>query len=407
MIIAHKITLNPNNKQATYFAKASGVARFAYNWALGQWKLQYDASKLDANLPKPSQFSLRKQLNAIKAVEFPWMSDVTKCSPQMAIIQLGDAFSRFFKGQNAYPTFKKKGIHDSFTLSNDQFRIEGSRLRIPNLGWVRMRESLRFTGKILSATVSRRADKWFVSITVDTEDKPKRAAENQGSIGVDLGVTTLATLSTGEKVANCKALDSSLEKLKRLSRQLSRKVKGSGNYRKAKLKLAKLHGKIADLRADTLHKLTSDLTSRFDTIAIEDLNVKGMVKNRCLARAISDVGFGEFRRQLVYKSVMRGNELVVINRWFPSSKTCSCCGHKLDSLPLSVREWTCPVCFSVHDRDINAAKNLIGLAITQLQTTASSAGSNACGEVSAGRVCKNPVKLTSVKQENNTKFSFG
>ncbi len=135
MIIAHKITLNPNNKQATYFAKASGVARFAYNWALGQWKLQYDASKLDANLPKPSQFSLRKQLNAIKAVEFPWMSDVTKCSPQMAIIQLGDAFSRFFKGQNAYPTFKKKGIHDSFTLSNDQFRIEGSRIRIPNLGW--------------------------------------------------------------------------------------------------------------------------------------------------------------------------------------------------------------------------------------------------------------------------------
>jgi putative transposase len=335
------------------------------------------------------------------------MSEVTKCSPQMAIIQLGDAFSRFFKGQNAYPTFKKKGIHDSFTLSNDQFRIEGLRIRIPNLGWVRMRESLRFTGKILSATVSRRADKWFVSITVDTEDKPKRAAENQGSIGVDLGVTTLATLSTGEKVANSKALDSSLEKLKRLSRQLSRKVKGSGNYRKAKLKLAKLHGKIADLRADTLHKLTSDLTSRFDTIAIEDLNVKGMVKNRCLARAISDVGFGEFRRQLVYKSVMRGNELVVINRWFPSSKTCSCCGYKLDSLPLSVREWTCPLCFSVHDRDINAAKNLIGLAITQLQTTASSAGSNACGEVSAGRVCKNPVKLTSVKQENNTKFSFG
>lgn len=407
MIIAHKITLNANNRQSTYFAKAAGVARFAYNWALGQWQLQYDASKLDANLPKPSQFSLRKQLNSIKAVEFPWMSEVTKCSPQMAIIQLGDAFSRFFKGQNAYPAFKKKGIHDSFTLSNDQFRVEGSRIRIPNLGWVRMRESLRFTGKILSATVSRRADKWFVSIAVDTEDKPKRAAENQGSIGVDLGVTTLATLSTGEKVSNCKALGGSLKKLKRLNRQLSRKVKGSGNYWKAKLKLAKLHGKIADLRADTLHKLTSDLTCRFDTIAIEDLNVKGMVKNRCLARAIADVGFGEFRRQLAYKSAMRGNELVVIDRWFPSSKTCSCCGHKLDTLPLSVREWTCPACLSDHDRDINAAKNLVGLAITQLQTTASSAGSNACGEVSAGRVRKNPVKLTSVKQENNTKLSFG
>ncbi|MDE2279446.1 MAG: transposase, partial [Xanthomonadaceae bacterium] len=291
MILAHKIALDPNNAQATYFARACGTARFAYNWALAEWKRQFDAAKLDAACPKPSQMALRRQLNAIKREQFPWMLEVTKCAPQMAIIQLGEAFQNFFKKRARYPSFRKKGVHDRFTLSNDQFSVEGSRIRIPALGWVRMREPLRFEGKITSATVSRVADRWFVSIAVDTQDTSHlRQAENQGAVGVDLGVKALATLSTGEVVHGPKALSMLLARLRRASRSLSRKVKGSANRRKARQCLARLHARIANVRSDGLHKLTTDLTRRFHTVALEDLNVHGMVQNRHLARAVSDMG---------------------------------------------------------------------------------------------------------------------
>jgi putative transposase len=358
MILAHKIALDPNNVQATYFAKAAGTARFAYNWALAEWKRQYEACQADPTLPKPSQAALRRQLNAIKREQFPWMLEVTKCAPQMAIIQLGDAFKNFFAGRARYPQFRKKGVHDRFTLTNDQFSVKGSRIRIPNLGWVRMRERLRFAGKILSATVSRVADRWFVSMTVDTEDPPKRHAENQGAVGVDVGVSALATLSTGEKIIGPKPHTALLKRLRRLSQSLSRKQKGSQNRRKARAKLAKLHARIAAIRLDALHKLTSSLTRRFHTLVIEDLNVRGMARNRHLARSIADMGFFEFRRQLEYKAERRGGMVMVADRFYPSSKTCSCCGHVLDALPLSVREWTCPACGTIHDRDVNAARNL-------------------------------------------------
>ena len=170
MIISHKIHLDPNNKQATYFAKAAGTARFAYNWALAEWQTQYAAWKDDNIQPKPNQISLRRQLNAIKREQFPWMLEVTKNAPQMAIIQLGAAFNNFFARRAKYPQFKKKGkSRDSFTLTNDQFSLDGCRIRIPNLGLVRMRETLRFPSKILSTTVSRTAGQWFASITVDID----------------------------------------------------------------------------------------------------------------------------------------------------------------------------------------------------------------------------------------------
>jgi putative transposase len=190
MLIAHKIALDPNNVQDTYFARAAGTARFAYNWALAEWQRQYEACKADSSLPKPSQMALRRQLNGIKVEQFPWMLEVTKNAPQMAIIQLGEAFKNFFAGRAKYPKFRKKGLHDRFSLTNDQFSIDGSRIRIPKLGWVRMRETLRFTGKIMLATVSCVAGRWFVSITVDTpDDSPLPKAENQGAVGVDLGVS--------------------------------------------------------------------------------------------------------------------------------------------------------------------------------------------------------------------------
>ena len=395
MLIAHKIALDPNNAQATYFARAAGAARFAYNWALAEWKRQYEARKADNRLPKPSQAALRRQLNAIKREQFPWMLEVTKCAPQMAIIQLGQAFQNFFAGRARYPQFRKKGAHDRFTLTNDQFSIDGCRIRIPNLGWVRMRESLRFAGKIMSATISRVADRWFASITVDVPDQshlPK--AENQGAVGVDLGVSALATLSTGELIPGPKPHKALLGRLRRLSRSLSRKAKGSANRLKAKAKLAKLHARIANIRSDALHKLTTDLTRRFHTIGIENLNVRGMMRNRHLARSIADMGFFEFRRQLEYKAAMRGGQVVVADRWFPSSKTCSACGAVQQDMPLSVRQWICPDCGSCHDRDLNAARNLATYAVSSTVS--------ACGEEGSGFGRKTEVKPASMKQEIST-----
>ena len=398
MLIAHRIALDLNNVQATYMSQAAGTARFAYNWALSEWKRQYEAWKQDNSLPKPSQEALRRQLNSIKRKEFPWMLEVTKNAPQMAIIQLGQAFKNFFAGRSKYPKFRKKGRDDRFTLTNDLISIDGCRIRIPRLRWVRMRESLRFTGKIMAATISRVANRWFVSITVDTEDNshlPK--AENQGAAGVDLGVSALATLSTGEVIDGPKPHKALLLRLKRLSRSLSRKQKGSANRGKVKIKLAKLHARIASIRTDALHKLTTDLTRRFHSIGIENLNVSGMMKNRHLSRAIADMSFYEFRRQLQYKTAMRGGKVVVADRFYPSSKTCSVCGYKLESLPLSVRKWKCPGCGTDHNRDLNAAINLKNMAVSSTVT--------ACGEEGSGSSRMTRVKPSSKKQEASGRFN--
>ena len=392
MIVAHKIALNPNDKQRTYFAKAAGVARFAYNWALAEWKRQYEARKADPSLPAPSQMALRRQLNAIKREKFPWMLEVTKCAPQMAIVQLGVAFKNFFNRVARYPTPRKKGVHDRFSLSNDQFKVDGRRIKIPNLGWVRMMEPLRFQGKIVSATVSRVADRWFASIAVEVPDPiPPLRAESQGAVGVDLGVSALAALSTGEKIPGPKPHKRLLGRLRRLSRSLSRKKKGSANRKKARIKLARLHARIANARNDATHKLTTALVRRFGVVCIEDLNVRGMMANRHLARGVADMAFREFRRQLEYKTARAGVKVVVADKWFASSKTCSACGHKLESLPLSVREWRCPVCGAGHDRDVNAAINLRNLA--------GSSPVSACGGASAGRRPVAAAKLAPRKQE--------
>ena len=387
MILAHRIQLEPNNKQSTYFAKACGVARFAYNWALAEWKKLYDSGE------KVSEGLLRKQLNAIKRDEFPWMLEVTKCAPQEAIRDLGEAFNNFFAKRAKFPKFKKKGQHDSFGISNNLFSVKDKRIRIPKLGYVRMAEELRFNGKILGAVISRTADRWFVSIQVEMPDpEPIHNSESQ-AVGVDLGVKDLATLSDGTKIAGKKPHKTLLSRLRRLNKSLSRKVgakKGqtkSQNFKKARIKLSLLHAKIANIRNDETQKLTTMLTKNYGAIGIEDLNVSGMAKNHRLARAVLDMSFFEFRKQLEYKAKMTGSIVVVADRFFPSSKKCSNCGEKYGELELSSREWDCPACGFHHDRDVNAAINLRNNAVSYTVS--------ACGEL---------VGLTaSMKQELNIK----
>jgi len=404
MFISHRIALDPNDQQAAYFARASGTARKAFNWGLDEWQKQYAARKLDPSLPAPSEAALRRLLNAIKAERFPWMAEVTKNAPQQAIKNLGAAFNRYFAGKGKYPRFKKKGIHDSFRADDgpgknhpNAVEVTGKRVKLPCVGWVRTREPLRFNGKIISAVVSRIADRWFVSLTVEI-DSSTPIRENQAACGVDLGVKALATISDGTVVEGPKALRLNLNKLARLGRSLSRKKKGSANREKAKAKLARLHARISNIRQDALHKLTTDLTRRFTVIGVENLNVRGMMTNDRLARSIADMGFHEFRRQLEYKATMRGATVIVADTWFASSKTCSDCGHKIDQLSLSERKWRCPACGVKHDRDVNAAINLRNVAVSSTVS--------ACGEEGSGLGRKLKTKPASVKQEPSIKATY-
>jgi putative transposase len=354
IVLSHQIQIkNPTYKQEQYLRQACGTARFAYNWGLEEWKKQLTAGN------KPTAFEIKKAFNAIKQVEFPWVFKVTKCAAEQAFSDLGTAFKRFFNHIGGYPRFKKKGQHDSFYLSNDQFKLLKNRIRIPKLGWVKLTESLRFSGKILSATVSRTADKWFVSISVQVKTTPIKVSENQAdAVGVDLGVRNLATLSNGETVEGVKPLKKLTRKLARMQRYLAKCTKGSKRYFSLKMKIARLHYRIRNIRQDGLHKLTHRLCQGFKVVCLEDLNVKGMLKNHKLAKAISDMSFYEFKRQLEYKAILFGNWISTVSKWFPSSKTCSNCGHKKFDMKLSERIYHCDKCGFEMDRDLNAAINI-------------------------------------------------
>jgi putative transposase len=372
-VLAHKIRIYPNNKAITYFVMCFGAARFAYNWGLDLCK-----KSLDKNIKVPSGYDLSKSLNAIKREQYPWMYEVSKWVIQKSVYNVAEAFQRFFKKTSKFPRFKKRGVcRDSFYIGLNQFKVEGNRIRLPNIGWIRMSQDLRFSGRPLSVVVSRTAGKYFASIQVEVEDSYiyPHICESQASIGVDLGVKDLAVLSNGEKISNPKVLGYYERRLKRLQRQLSRKEKGSRNRFKAKFQLSRLHYRIRSIRHDYFHKMTSDLVERFRLIGIEDLNVSGMMKNHMLAKYIQDASFYEVKRQLDYKSNLSGSEVIKVDRFYPSSKTCSVCGWKKEDLKLSDREWRCEGCGMVHDRDINAARNILKVAARQVETE------NACGDV--------------------------
>jgi putative transposase len=377
MILGHVIALDPTPKQANYFRRACGTARFAYNWGLAEWE------RIRASGEQPFAQKIKILWNDYRIKNLPWSYEVTKCASNQAILDLGAAFNNFFrdckkpKGQRKfrYPRFKRKRLNEGFALWNDQFELDGKRVRIPILGWVEMREALRFDGKIMGARISFSGGRWFLSVQVETDVKHESAPEGS-VVGVDLGVTTLATLSTGEKIEGPKPRKRLLGSVRRMQRRISlqkhraKKLKEKASRRqfKRQMRLSRLHARLSNRRKDAAHKLTSSLTSRFQTVVIEDLNVSGMSKNHALAGAILDCGFYEIRRQLDYKAEMRNGRVVVVDRFFPSSKLCSHCGFKVEMMPLSVREWLCINCGEQHDRDVNAAKNLeqIGQARAEL-----------------------------------------
>lgn len=360
-MVAHKIELKPTNREITYFNKACGISRLAWNWGVANWQEKYKLGE------KVSGLSLKKEFNSIKKTQFPFTYEVTKYASQQPFIKLQESYNRFFKKLGGKPKFKKKGkSKDSFYIGGDQIKVIGKKVKIPNLGWVKMREEVRFLGKILNATISRMADRWFVSFGI----KPSMSylpCKSQASVGIDLGIKTLLTLSNGAYIESPKPLKKYLKKLKRLSRQLSKKQhsrkKGdktpkSNNYIKHSLKLSKLHKNIADIRKDSLHKITTFLTDNFKYISIEDLNVKGMMSNSKLSKSISDLGFYEFKRQLQYKSANKGNHLLINDKWFASSKTCPNCGNHKADLTLNDRVYKCNECGLIVDRDLSASVNL-------------------------------------------------
>ena len=381
MFVAQKIALSPNKKQIQYFAQSCGVARFAYNWGLSEWTRQYKEGK------KPSAYELSRQLNAIKKEQFPWMYEVTKRAPQQALLDLGDAFKHFFRRVKAgekpgYPRYKKRGIHDSFTATDgtgqgrpNAAEVENKKVKLPKIGWVRMRQCIRWPGCIKQVTVSRIADRWYASFLIDTDTLP-HIRKNHGVVGVDLGIKSLATLSDGTKIDGPKPHTQLLRKLRKLNKKLSRSKRykdsdgrwvDSRRRQEVKQKLSRLHARISNIRKDALHKLTTDLVLNYDLIGIEDLNVAGMIRNRRLARHIMDQSFGEFRRQLEYKAAWYGTKIIVADRFFPSSKMCSRCGSVKESLSLNERTYQCD-CGNVIDRDVNAAINLERVAASRAET---------------------------------------
>ena len=352
MILSHKIRIYPNREQEQFLKKSCGVARFAYNWGLEEWKNQYK------NGGKPNRFKIDKLFNSIKKQEFPFVCEVSKCCSQIAFMNLGRAYKNFFDRRAKYPKFKKKGIHDSFGLANDVFHVDGKHIKLAKMSPMRMAEQLRFDGKIISGTVSRVADKWYISITVEIR-RDLTSPKTGKFVGVDLGVKDIAITSDGCKFANPRWIQKSEKKLKRLQRELARRQRASKRRERTRLRLARQHDRVANQRKDWLHKITTYLVRKYDVIALEDLNVRGMVKNHNLAKAITNVSFGEFNRQIEYKAQMYGKQIYRVDRFFPSSKTCSVCGCVQEKMPLHVREWTCPDCGAHHDRDINAATNLL------------------------------------------------
>lgn len=366
MLLAHKIELRPTPEQATYLDKACGSRRHCYNQLLEHFSQETN---------KWSKYAAYQYYIKTIRPQFDWYSEVSSRVTRNAIDDLDNAFKHFFRrikaGKKAgFPRFKRKDVKDSFSLREKaKFDVDGRLLRIEKLkSKIKMRQRLRFDGQAKQVTLSKRAGKYFASILIETQDYNPKEVDRQATVGVDFGIKSLATLSNGVVFGANQKLKANLKKLKKVQQSLSRKKKGSNRRARAKLQVAKLHFRISNQRQAVLHELSDYLTCHFDRIVIEDLNVKGMVKNHKLARSISDAGFGYLRQQIEYKARLRNCEIIIADRFFPSSKTCSDCGSLKKDLSLSERTYHCDCGLEI-DRDLNAAINLKSYGEDTLQPT--------------------------------------
>jgi len=427
MKTAHRIRMNPTPEQVEYLKRACGTRRFIYNWGREQWEKQYQAYQYEQEtvpepehtLKPPNALALKKQFNEIREEVYPWTYQITKCVVEGAFDDLKKAYDNFFAGRANYPVYKKKGkSHESFYLSNDKFTIGSHWISIPGLGrfildqrqtrkdrgkllrqlgTVNLSEKLRFVEqgkatvptnkrnkckqvvcesvKILGATVSCEAGHWYVSIQV--EIKKPRPATPTAVVGVDVGIKQAAVVSDGRRLENQRPFALHLKKLGKLQRKLSKKQKTkdpetkrtvfSKNYQKQRLKVARKHQQIANIRRDVQHKFTTELARTCGVIGLEDLNILGMMANRKLARAVADAAMGQLLQFLKTKVANAGGDLFIASRWFTSTKRCSCCGHVKKRMPLRHRTYQCLICGLVIDRDLNAALNLLWFATEQLR----------------------------------------
>lgn len=354
MLKSYKYKLVPNKTQSILLNKHFGCVRFAYNYFLNERKKEYETNKqsLNYNANSKSLTELKKQN------EFVWLNEINSQSLQHSLKNLDGAYNSFFKKRTMFPKFKSKHNRNSFCVP--QFvKVENNKLSIPKFReGIKMIVDREFTGEIRQCTVSKTAtNEYFVSVLVDGDHKPLPLTDKQ--IGVDLGLKEFLITSEGKKYKNNRFTKKYAKKLKEHQQHLSRKTKGSNRYNKQKLKVARIHKKITNSRVDNLHKVSTELVKNYDEIAIEDLNIKGMVKNHKLSKAISDASWGNFVRMLTYKAEWNNKKILKIDRFFPSSKTCNHCGYINQGLKLEMRSWECPSCKTNLDRDINAAKNIL------------------------------------------------
>jgi putative transposase len=411
---AYKFELDPNEAQRVLLAKSVGARRFVYNWGLELSQREYERLG-----KRPTRGELQTRLVELKRSECPWLYEVSAHIGQAALKDLSDAFARFFRGlkkegsPSGYPRFKKRGPRDSARLY--EVVLEERHIRMHKIGRVRLKESRTargIEGRILSATVRRRADRWFVSVCVKTEREivePKPIRKTSDVVGIDLGLRRAAVIHDGEAtrvVESARTLRQHLRKLARLNRRLARKQKGSRNREKAKLELARLHYRISCLRQNQLHQLTSSLARTKSVIVVEDLHVKGLQGNKHLALSVGDAGMGELRRQLSYKSEWYGVRLIVTNRFHPSTQLCSSCGVVNERMKgfggLKERTFDCSACGFSYDRDANAALNLRTYGLKELGIVPLPEGLREVTPVreeGSGSAPKRRVKPASLKQE--------
>jgi putative transposase len=385
---AYQFALDPSPRKQRSLASHTGAARFAFNWGLGLVTTRLDQCRRGEDVAVPwTLLELRREWNRAKHEVAPWWTENSKEAYNSGLDALARALGNWSDSRNGrrkgrpvgFPHRKKKRharVACRFTTGPIRVLPDRKHIQLPRIGVIKTHESTRKlarrleqgSARILAATISRRADRWFVSFTVEVQRAIPVGNGKSSVVGVDVGVRQLAVLSTGAVIPNPRALEGSLRKLRRFNRQLARRTPGSQRRNQTRRRLARVHAKAANLRRDALHKLTTRLATQHGTVVVEQLNVAGMVRNRRLARAISDTGMGELRRQLGYKSTWYGCRLVVADRFYPSSKTCCGCGWVKAKLTLAERTFGCEICGLVMDRDLNAARNLAKLVESVAQS---------------------------------------